>query len=332
MKRVAILGASGAVGQEMLKVLAEKRLPIEVVAMASKRSAGSKVTYGEKELTIVEATEDSFEGFDYVLGAVEAPLARMFTPSIKKAGAIFIDNSSAYRMDDEVPLVIPEINPKDAFDNPGIISSPNCSTIVALVAVNALNKVNPIKRMIVSTYQAVSGAGKEGVDELLLQEEALRANEPLKTSVFAYPIAHNLLAMIGDPSDHDYTNEELKMLNESRKILHNKELLVNCTCVRVPVLRCHSESITLEFDQPFTVEKAKEVLATAPGVILYDDIEQKQFPMPSLASDQDLIYVGRIRQDISLADNKGLVLWCCGDQVRKGAATNAVQILELLIK
>lgn len=324
---VAILGATGAVGQEMMKVLAERNFPIQTLKLlASKRSAGKKVTFKNQELTIEEATKDSFEGMDIVLGAAENDIAKELLPYAVKAGAIVVDNSSAYRLDKDVPLVVPEVNPEDIFTNKGIIANPNCATIIALVAINALNSYAKVKSMVVSTYQAVSGAGNPGIEELKTQVAALSNNEEVTPKVFPYQIAFNLIPQIGGFDELGYSSEEMKMQNEGRKILHNEDLKVTCTCIRIPVYRSHSESITLTFENEIDVAKAKELLKDAEGVKLMDDPNNKVYPMPLDTTDQDLVYVGRIRKDLTRDDNKSLTLWCCGDQVRKGAATNAVQI------
>lgn len=325
---VAILGATGAVGQEMMKVLAERNFPINTLKLlASKRSAGKKVMFKDQELTIEEAlTKDSFEGMDIVLGAAENDIAKELLPHAVKAGAVVVDNSSAYRMDKDVPLVVPEVNPEDIFTNNGIIANPNCATIIALVAINALNSYAKVKSMVVSTYQAVSGAGNPGIEELKTQVEALSKGEEVTPKVFPYQIAFNLIPQIGGFDELGYSSEEMKMQNEGRKILHNDDLTVTCTCIRIPVYRSHSESITLTFENEIDVKKAKELLKDAEGVKLMDDPNNKVYPMPLDTTDQDLVYVGRIRKDLTRDDNKSLTLWCCGDQVRKGAATNAVQI------
>ncbi|MEG0314683.1 MAG: aspartate-semialdehyde dehydrogenase [Erysipelotrichaceae bacterium] len=328
---VAILGATGAVGQEMLKVLIERKFPLNSIKLlASKRSAGKSVSFDGKDYIIEEATSDSFKGMDIVLGAATNEIAEALSKDIVAAGAVFIDNSSAYRMDPNVPLVVPEVNAEDVKLHKGIIANPNCATIIALGAVNELNKYAKINRMIVSTYQAVSGAGVGGIKELDNQVAALSAGNPVKIENFQYQIAYNLIPQIGGFDAEGYSSEEMKMQNEGRKILHNPELMVNCTCIRVPVYRSHSESITLEFDKDIDVAMAKELLSKAEGVKLVDDLNNQLYPMPLDTSDQDLIYVGRIRKDIS-SNKSGLVLWCCGDQIRKGAATNAIQIGEKLI-
>ncbi len=328
---VAILGATGAVGKEMLKVLGERKFPInELKLLASKKSAGEEVDFNGAKYTIQEATEDSFTNIDVMLCAAENEISKLLSPAAVKAGAIVIDNSSAYRMDDDVPLVVPEVNPEDVKKHKGIIANPNCSTIIALTAVNELNKFSKINRMVVSTYQAVSGAGINGIRELDKQIKDISEGKPVEINTFQYQIAYNLIPQIGDFDELGYSQEEMKMQNEGRKILHNPDLKVNCTCIRVPVYRSHSESITIETEAEITPDKAKEILKAADGVKLIDDLKNRKYPMPLDSSDQDLIYVGRVRKDISKENS--LVLWCCGDQVRKGAATNAVQIAELLVK
>ena len=328
---VAILGATGAVGQEMIKILQERNFPVgKLIPLASKRSVGKTVSFRGEEIAIAEAREDAFAGVDIVLGAAQNAIAKEFAPAIVKAGAVFIDNSSAFRMDPRVPLVVPEVNPKDADWHSGIIANPNCSTIITVTAVNALNSIAPIRTMTASTYQAVSGAGAGGPVELMNEVEALREGRSYEPKVFSHQIAYNLIPQIGSESFEGYTTEEMKMQNEGRKIMHLPQLKVSCTCVRVPVVRSHSISVSCHFDVPVTVEQAREVIAGAPGCKLVDDLANKSYPMPLDTSDQDIVFVGRIRPD--LTDENGLCLWCCGDQVRKGAATNAVQIAELLVK
>ena len=328
---VAVLGATGAVGQEMIKVLQERNFPVgKLIPLASARSAGKKLTFRGEEVTIQEACDEAFQGVDIVLGAAENDIAKRFAPAIVKAGAVFVDNSSAFRLDPNVPLIVPEVNPDDVKGHHGIISNPNCSTIITITAVNALNTIAPIRTMTASTYQAVSGAGAGGPIELMNEVEALRKGETYEPKVFSHQIAYNLIPQIGGESFEGYTSEEMKMQNEGRKIMHLPELKVSCTCVRVPVVRSHSISVSCHFDVPVTVAQVREVLAKAPGVKLVDDLARKLYPMPLDTSDQDIVFVGRIRPD--LTDDNGICLWCCGDQVRKGAATNAIQIAELLVK
>ena len=328
---VAVLGATGAVGQEMIKILQERNFPVEkLVPLASKRSAGKTLTFRGEEVTIQEACETAFEGVDIVLGAAENDVAKALAPAIVAAGAVFVDNSSAFRLDPKVPLIVPEVNPEDVKWHSGIISNPNCSTIITVTAVNALNSIAPIRAMTASTYQAVSGAGAQGPVELMNEVEALRNGETYEPKVFSHQIAYNLIPQIGGEQVDGYTSEEMKMQNEGRKIMHLPQLNVTCTCVRVPVVRSHSISVSCHFDVPVTVEQARQAIANAPGCALVDDLSKKMYPMPLDTSDQDTVFVGRIRPD--LTDECGIALWCCGDQVRKGAATNAIQIAELLIK
>ena len=328
---VAVLGATGAVGQEMMKILSERNFPVgKLIPLASARSAGKTLKFKGEDVTIQEARDEAFEGVDIVLGAAENDIAQKFAPAIVKAGAVFVDNSSAFRLDPNVPLIVPEINPEDVKNHHGIISNPNCSTIITVTAVNALNQLSPIKAMTASTYQAVSGAGAGGPIELMNEVQALGHGKTYEPKVFSHQIAFNLIPQIGGEQFEGYTSEEMKMQNEGRKIMHLPELKVSCTCVRVPVVRSHSISVSLHFDKPISVEQAREAIANAPGCKLVDDLAKKQYPMPLDTSDQDIVFVGRIRPD--LTDDNGLCLWCCGDQVRKGAATNAIQIAELLVK
>ena len=329
--KVGILGATGAVGQEMMKILAERNFPIaELHLLASERSVGKKVSFKGEEIAVELACPEAFKGLDIVLGAAENDIAKRFAPAIVKAGAVFVDNSSAFRLCDDVPLIVPEVNPEDAKNHKGIISNPNCSTIITVTAVNALNAISPIRTMTTSTYQAVSGAGAEGPVELMNEVEALYKGETYEPKVFSHQIAYNLIPQIGGEQFEGYTSEEMKMQNEGRKIMHLPELKVSCTCVRVPVVRSHSISVSCHFDVPVTVQQVREAIAKAPGCKLVDDLANKQYPMPLETSGQDIVYVGRIRPD--LTDDCGICLWCCGDQVRKGAATNAIQIAELLVK
>ena len=328
---VAVLGATGAVGQEMIRILEERQFPVgRLLPLASKSSAGKTVTFRGQQIPVAEACDGAFEGGDIVLGAAQNAVAKRFASAIVRAGAVFVDNSSAFRMDPQVPLVVPEINPEDVSWHKGIISNPNCSTIITLTAVNALNRIAPIRAMTASTYQAVSGAGAGGPLELMEEVEALREGKPCQPRVFSHQIAYNLNPQIGGEAFEGYTSEEMKLQNEGRKILHLPELKVSCTCVRVPVVRSHSISVSCHFDIPVTVEQARRAIAQAPGCKLVDDLPNGRYPMPLDTSDQDIVFVGRIRPD--LTDEKGLCLWCCGDQVRKGAATNAIQIAELVLK
>ena len=327
--KIAVLGATGAVGREMLKVLEEYQVPVQkLLPLASARSAGGTVTFKGQEVLIEEATEQSFEGMDFVLGAVKNGMSKKFAPAIVKSGAVYIDNSSAFRLQSNVPLVVPEINGADAFENEGIIANPNCSSIITLMAVAGIARLSPIQSMVACTYQAVSGAGQPGLEALERQMADLAAGRKPEAKTFPTQIALNVIPHIGDELDNLYTDEEMKMQNEGRRILHLPELKVTCTCVRVPVMRSHSISVTLRTERKVTVEEAKEAVRAYPGCRLIEDYEGRNYPTPLDTSNQDLVWVGRIRED--LTDDKGLTLWCCGDQIRKGAASNAVQILKLL--
>lgn len=328
--KVGILGATGAVGEQMRIVLAERKFPIaELRLFGSARSAGTEVEFDGKMVKVEEATPEAFEGLDLLLGAADNDVAKKFLPDAAKKGIVVVDNSSAFRLDPEVPLVIPEVNPEDVKWSKGLIANPNCATIIALTAVAALHRKARLRRMVASTYQAVSGAGRGGMEDL---EEEVKTGRPVLRT-FPYPIAYNLIPQIGGFNDLGYTSEEMKLQNEGRKMLHDDTFLVSCTCVRVPIIRSHSEALTIEFENEISPEEARELLKDAPGVRLWDEPEEKHYPMPLLTSDQDLVYVGRIRRDLSAPKdvyNRSLVLFCCADQVRKGAATNAVQIAELV--
>ena len=328
--KIGILGATGAVGQEMMKILEERNFPVaELRPIASARSAGKKLAFKGGEVEVVAVSEEAFAGLDVVLGAAENDIAEKYADAIVKAGAVFVDNSSAFRLREDVPLVVPEINPEDVKWHKGIIANPNCTTIISMVAINALNQISPIEAIIASSYQAVSGAGAEGPKELMAEVDALAKGEKYEPKVFQYQIAYNVIPQIGGEAFEGYTSEEMKMQNEGRKILHLPELKVSCTCVRVPVVRSHSVSIVVRTKEKISVEAAKAAIAKAKGCKLVDDLGAKRYPMPLETSDQDIVFVGRIREDIT--DERGLNLWCCGDQVRKGAATNTVQIAELVL-
>ena len=334
-KTVAILGATGVVGTQMLRCLEERDFPVgKLVPLASAHSLGRTVTFRGEEVPVVEAAPEAFEGVDIVLGAAGDDVAKVLLPEAAARGAVVVDNSHAFRLDPEVPLVIPEINAGDIADHPkNIIANPNCATIIGLVPTWPLHEVAGVRRLIVSTYQAASGAGMPGLRELE-REMGVVANggEMGDTAPFAYQLAANLIPQIGGFKEEAYTSEELKMQNEGRKIMHLPDLRVNCTCVRVPVMRSHSESITVEFERPITPDEARAALAAAPGVKGVDDPANLRYPMPLETSDQDLVYVGRVRRDLSAPDGvSSLTFWCCGDQIRKGAATNAVQIAEYLV-
>jgi len=328
---VAVAGATGAVGIEMVQTLERRNFPVKNLRLlASARSAGKKMTYKGTEITIEELKHDSFKGIDIALFSAGGDISKEFAKSVVDSGAVMIDNSSAFRMEDDVPLVIPEVNPEDIKWNKGIIANPNCTTIIMLVAVTPLHRAKKLKRLIASTYQATSGAGAKGMDELISQTQQALNHEELTPKFFAHQIAFNLIPHIDVFKEGDYTKEELKMVYESRKMLHYPELRVSCTCVRVPILRAHSESLNMEFEDDVTPADVREILKNAPGVKLVDDIANKRYPMPVEASGQGDVLVGRIRQDISRGDKKGIDMFICGDQVLKGAALNAVQIAELL--
>lgn len=326
--KIAIVGATGAVGQQMLQCLEERNVEGEVKLLASSRSKGKVVSYKGKDLVIEELCEDSFNDVDYALGATENDITKMWMPWAQKNHVVVVDNSSAYRLDKDVPLVIPEINPEDIQKHHGIIANPNCATIIALVALNELKKEFGIKRMIVSTYQAVSGAGVKGIHDL----EAQAKDPSIPSTAFPYQIAYNLIPQIGDFDDQGISKEEWKMQNEGRKIWHDENLLVSCTCVRVPILRSHSESIFIECEKEVDVAKARACIEKAAGCQLKDDPQHKIYPMPLDTTNQDDVFVGRFRKDIADPSGHSLSLFCCGDQIRKGAATNAVQILQELLK
>lgn len=332
MKKVnlCILGASGAVGKEMLKILEERKFPINELKLLGNKDAGKKIIFGGKEYIIEKADKNSFKNTDITLVAVGSDISKKLSPIAVKSGSVVIDNSSAFRMDKKVPLVVPEVNPEDIKWHKGIIANPNCTTIIALTALAPLHRYGKIKRIVASTYQAVSGAGKEAMEELENQVRDYAEGKKFKINAFKYQISFNLIPQIDSFDKNGYTKEELKMLNESRKILHSPNLKVNCTCVRVPVFRSHSESITIETAKKITPKKAKELLSKAKGVKIEDNPAKFKYPMPLDTTDQDLVFVGRIREDISAKNS--LTLFCAGDQLRKGAATNAVQIAELILK
>ncbi len=322
---IGILGATGAVGRQMIECLIEQDIKVDkLVLLASSKSKGQVIKFKEQDLIVEEVNHDSFKGLDIVLGASSNEVAKTYRQDIVNAGAIFIDNSSAFRMEDDVPLIIPEINGKDALNHHGVISNPNCSTIITLMAINAINKISKVKYMIASTYQAVSGAGKGGIDEL---NEEIKDID-YKPSVFPYTIAYNCIPFIGSIKEDDYTSEEMKMENEGKKILHNDDLKVTCTCVRVPVLRSHCISVSLKCERDLTLEEVREALSKQEGVVLYDEPNDNKYPMPLITSNQDKVYVGRIRKDRVLEG--GISLFCSGDQIRKGAASNAVAIIKCL--
>jgi aspartate-semialdehyde dehydrogenase len=328
---VAILGATGAVGQELLELLATRQFPLKnLKLLASPRSAGTKINYGGEELEVEAVTEDSFQDVDLVLASAGGSTSKTWAAKAVAAGAVVIDNSSTFRMNPEVPLVVPEINPEAAAKHQGIIANPNCTTILMGVAIYPLHQVQPIKRVVVSTYQSASGAGARAMEEVKTQSQAILAGETPQPEILPYPLAFNLFPHNSPLNEQGYCEEEMKMINETRKIFNAPQLRLSATCVRVPVLRAHSEAINLEFEQPFAVEQAKEIIAKAKGVKLVEDWQANYFPMPIDATGKDEVLVGRIRQDLS--HPCGLELWLCGDQIRKGAALNAIQIAELLLQ
>lgn len=326
---VAILGATGAVGAELLQLLEERNFPINTLKLlASPRSAGKQLIFKGQGITVEPVTRDAFADVDIVLASAGGSTSKEWAAIAVEAGAVVIDNSSAFRMDPSVPLIVPEINPEAAKTHQGIIANPNCTTILMGVAIYPLHQVQPIKRIVVSTYQSASGAGARAMEEVKIQTQAILAGEEPKVESFPYPLAFNLFPHNSPLDDQGYCQEEMKMVNETRKIFGAPDLKISATCVRVPVLRAHSEAVNLEFDQPLSPAQAKEILATAPGVQIVEDWEKNYFPMPMDATGKDPVLVGRIRRDIS--QDCGLELWLCGDQIRKGAALNAVQIAELL--
>lgn len=328
---IAIVGATGAVGVEILTCLEQRNFPVKSLKLlASARSAGKQVTFRGEQLTVEELTENSFNGVDIALFSAGGSISLKYGPIAAAAGCVVVDNSSAFRMDPDVPLVVPEINPEAAFNHPkNIIANPNCTTIITLMALYPLHKAFGLKTVIASSYQAVSGSGQQGIVELESQVKAIVAGEPVQQNVYPRQIAFNLIPQIDAFTESGYTKEELKMLNEGRKILSLPELNVTCTCVRVPVYRSHSVSVSAVFEKPIDVASAQKAYEDKPGVALMDDIEARLFPTPLDSTNGDTCYVGRIRKDMAL-DN-ALALWVVGDQVRKGAALNAVQIAELLV-
>jgi aspartate-semialdehyde dehydrogenase len=329
---VAIVGATGAVGQEFLNVLAERNFPIRTLkVLASARSAGKTVAFKGQTYTIEELTRDSFKDVQIALFSAGGSISKEFAPAAVQAGAVVVDNSSAFRMKEGVPLVVPEVNPDQIHKHNGVIANPNCSTIIMNVPVWPLHKQNRIKRVVVSTYQAVSGAGAWGLYELEQQQRCFARGEEIRREKFPHQIFNNLFSHNTRIADNGYNEEENKMVNETRKIFADPRIMITATCVRVPIPRAHSESINLEFERPITPAQVRDILSKAPGVRIVDNIDANHFPMPLEASGQDLVLVGRIRQDISRDDGRGIDLFVSGDQIRKGAATNAVQIAERLV-
>ncbi len=328
--KIAILGATGAVGAELMSILLERDFPIaELKLLASPKSVGKTINFNGQEIAIAPVTPESFDGIDIVLASAGASVSKEWAAIAVSKGAIIIDNSSAFRQDPNVPLVVPEVNPQAIDQHQGIIANPNCTTILMNLAVYPLHKVKPVKRIVAATYQSVSGAGAKAMDELIEQTQAILNNQEPKAEILPYPIGFNLFLHNSPLDEQGYCAEEMKMVNETRKIFNCPEIQITATCVRVPVLRAHSEAINIEFSEPFSVNTAKEILSKAAGVRLIDDWSRNYFPMPIAASGKDEVLVGRIRQDIS--NPNCLDLWLCGDQIRKGAALNAIQIAELLI-
>lgn len=328
--RVAILGATGAVGTELLELLEGRNFPIaDLKLLASPRSAGRTLPFKGEELPVEAVSDRAFDNIDIVLASAGGSTSKVYAPKAVNAGAVVIDNSSAFRLDPQVPLVVPEVNPEAAATHKGIIANPNCTTILMAVAVWPLHQLQPIQRLVAATYQSASGAGARAMEEVKAQTQAILQGETPTTDIFPYPLAFNLFPHNTPLNEQGYCEEEMKMVNETRKIFDAPNLRVTATCVRVPVLRAHSEAINIEFAEPFPVAKAREILANAPGVKLVEDWQANYFPMPIDATGRDEVLVGRIRQDIS--HTCGLELWLCGDQIRKGAALNAVQIAELLV-
>ena len=325
--KVGILGATGAVGRQMLASIEERNIEVDEIRLfASLKSAGKKFAYKDTYIEVEEVNDHSFDGLDYVLGAVSNSLSKEYYPLIHKANAIYIDNSSAFRLDKDVPLVVPEINGEDALKHHGIIANPNCSTIISLMALAPIAKLTKIKEITVTTFQAVSGAGIQGLNELREEIDAIANQREFTPSVFPDQIAYNVIAEIGSYTENGYTTEEMKMQNEGRKILHLDDLNVSCTCVRVPVFRSHSISLSIITDRQLSIAEAEDAISHFSGDVLVKD----HVPTPLETSNQDSVFVGRIRK--SLCNENGLLLWCCGDQIRKGAASNAVQIMQYLEK
>lgn len=329
--KLAIVGATGAVGQEMLKVLEERNFPLEeLICLADPREEGTEIYFKGEPIKVRGARAQEFENAELALFAVGTEISRELAPLATERKCSVIDNSYAFRLDDEVPLVVPEVNPQDISWHKGIIANPNCSTIIMAVAINPIHQAARLTRVIVSTYQAVSGAGKAGLDELNDHVKAYLAGEAVTPSVFQHPIAFNLIPHIDTFLEEDYTREEMKMVWETRKIMHAPDLKISATAVRVPVFRSHSESINIETETPLTPQEVRSILSKSPGIIVQDDPGRSIYPMPLYSSDRDEVFVGRIRRDLS-SDN-GIALWVAADQIRKGAATNAVQIAEIVVR
>ncbi len=333
IQKLAIVGATGAVGREFCALIDERRIAVGSVSLfASARGAGTQIAVNGECVEVAQLDERSFDGVDFALFSVGSKLSKRWAPIANKAGAVVIDNSSAFRMEPDVPLVVPEVNPDDLAGHTGIIANPNCSTIIMNVAVWPLHRVNTVRRIVVSTYQSASGAGAAAMEELRTQTADYLAGRDVVPRVFPHPIAFNIFSHDTPIGPHGYNTEEQKMIDETRKIFHAPSLAITATCIRVPVMRAHSESINLTFDQPITPDEVREILSNAAGITVADDVKAGRFPMPVDASGIDNVLVGRIRQDISQPHNRGIDLFACGDQLRKGAALNAIQILELLTR
>ena len=327
---VAVLGASGAVGQELLLLLEERNFPVaELKLLASARSAGSTQQWNGRTITLEEVNAEAFEGVDLVLASAGGSVSRQWRDAIVAAGAVMVDNSSAFRMDDDVPLVVPEVNPEEAFRHRGVIANPNCTTILLTLALAPLAARRSLRRVVVSTYQSASGAGAQAMEELKTHSHQVLSGATPTPAVLPHSLAFNLFLHNSPLQANSYCEEEMKMVHETRKIMGLPNLRFTATCVRVPVLRAHSEAVNVEFDAPFPVQEARDLLAAAPGVQLMEDPASNRFPMPTDVAGRDPVMVGRVREDIS--EPKALEFWLCGDQIRKGAALNASQIAELLL-
>ncbi|GJM27016.1 MAG: aspartate-semialdehyde dehydrogenase [Phycisphaerae bacterium] len=330
-KCVAIVGATGAVGQEFLSLIDKRNIQTQSIKLlASARSAGKKVAFNGSDLIVEELTPESFEGVDLALFSAGGGISKEYGPIAAKSGSVVVDNSSAFRMDANTPLVVPEVNPQDVRDHKGIIANPNCSTIIMVVPVWPLHNANPIKRLVVSTYQAASGAGQAAMLELEQETRDVLAGKSVTPNIFPFQYAFNLFSHNSDVGDNGYNTEEMKMVNETRKMFHSEAIQVSATCVRVPVMRAHSEAINLQFTNPITPDEVRDILSKAPGVRIVDERDPQHYPMPIDASGEDDVLVGRIRQDISQPDGCGIDMFISGDQLLKGAALNAIQIAELL--
>lgn len=330
---IAIVGASGAVGQEFLRVLDEQKFPVERLRLfGSERSAGRIIRFRDKDYRIELLSEESdFSGVDIAFTSAGASTSKKYADVITRHGAIMIDNSSAFRMDEDVPLVVPEVNASDALDRPrNIIGNPNCTTIQMVVALKPIHDLSPVRRVRVATYQAASGAGASAMNELTNQYEEIRKGKEPTIDKFAYQLAYNLIPQVDLFMENDYTKEEMKMFNETRKIMHSQDISVSAMCVRVPVLRAHSEAVWVETEEPLEISDVKMAFEKSPGLIMLDNPAERKYPMPLDATGKDPVFVGRLRRDI--ADDRGLTFWIVGDQIKKGAALNAVQIAQWLIK